>query len=116
MLIYLFKIQLPLTRTLITQTKNSCPVGFEFVTDDCIWNTGFIWVSMKLVFWYFSETSQRFTSIYYLMTVPTQNLTQISLASFCGTSANSANTDQTPQNAASDQVLHCLLTGVSFKI
>ena len=33
-----------------------------------------------------------------------------------GTSANSAKPDQTPQNAASDQVLHCLLTEVSFKI
>ena len=35
---------------------------------------------------------------------------------FCGTLANSAKPDQMPQNAASDQVLHCLLTGVSFKI
>ena len=31
-------------------------------------------------------------------------------------SANRAKPDQTPQNAASDQVLHCLLTEVSFKI
>ena len=43
-------------------------------------------------------------------------LTHISLESFCGTSANSAKPDQTPQNAASDQVLHCLLIGVSLKI
>ena len=35
---------------------------------------------------------------------------------FCGTSANSAKPDQTPHNAASDQVFHCLLTEVSFKI
>ena len=41
-------------------------------------------------------------------------LTHISLASFCGTSANSAKPDHTPQNAASDQVLHGLLTEVSF--
>ena len=32
------------------------------------------------------------------------------------TSANSAEPDQTPKNVASDQVLHCLLTEVSFKI
>ena len=42
--------------------------------------------------------------------------THISLASFCGTSANSAKPEHMPQNAASDQVLHCLLTEVSFKI
>ena len=30
--------------------------------------------------------------------------------SFCGTEANNANPDQTPQNAASDQGFHCLLT------
>ena len=39
---------------------------------------------------------------------------------FCGTLANSVNPDQTLQNgvcfAASDQVLHCLLTEVSIKI
>ena len=28
--------------------------------------------------------------------------------------ANSADPDQTPHNVASDQVLHCLLTGVSI--
>ena len=33
-----------------------------------------------------------------------------------GTWANSAKPDQTPQNAASDQVCYCLLTEVSFKI
>ena len=43
-------------------------------------------------------------------------LTHINLSSFCGTSANSAKPDQTPQNAASDQVLHCLQTEASFKI
>ena len=37
-------------------------------------------------------------------------LTQISLASLFGTYANSADPDQTPQDAASDQGLHCLLT------
>ena len=42
-------------------------------------------------------------------------LTHISLASFCGTWAKSEKSDQTLQNAASDQVLHCLLTEVSFK-
>ena len=35
---------------------------------------------------------------------------------FYGTSAHSAKPDQMPQNVASDQVLHCLLTEVSFKI
>ena len=34
------------------------------------------------------------------------------LASFCGTSANSAEPDQMPQNVASDQVLHRLLTEI----
>ena len=44
-------------------------------------------------------------------------LTHISLLRpFCGTSANSAKPDQTPQHAASDQVLHCLLTEVFSKI
>ena len=33
---------------------------------------------------------------------------------FIGTSANDAKPDQTPQNAASDLVLHCLLTEVSI--
>ena len=35
---------------------------------------------------------------------------------FNGTSANSAEPDQTPQNAASDQALHYLLTEGSIKI
>ena len=35
---------------------------------------------------------------------------------FCMTSANSAKPDQTPQNAASDQVLYSLLIAISFKI
>ena len=44
-------------------------------------------------------------------------LTHISLGSFFGgTSANSAKPDQTPQNVASDQVLHCLQTEFSIKI
>ena len=35
---------------------------------------------------------------------------------FCETSANSADPDQTPQNATSDQGLHCLLTEYSIRI
>ena len=38
------------------------------------------------------------------------SLTHIRLASFCGTQANGANTDQTQQNAASDQGLHNLIS------
>ena len=36
--------------------------------------------------------------------------------SFCGTLANSAEPDQTPQNAASDQVFHCLFTECPMKM
>ena len=43
-------------------------------------------------------------------------LTHISLASFLRDVANSADPDQTPQNTASDQGLHCLLTYCSIKI
>ena len=43
-------------------------------------------------------------------------LTHIRLASFYGTSENSAKPDQTLQNAPSDQVVHCLLTDVYFEI
>ena len=32
-----------------------------------------------------------------------------------GTQENSADPGQTPQNAASDQCLHCLLTGISIR-
>ena len=32
-----------------------------------------------------------------------------------GTYANSADPDQRPQSAASDQGLHCLLTGIAIK-
>ena len=35
---------------------------------------------------------------------------------FLWTLANSARSDKTKQNVASDQVLHCLLTEVSFEI
>ena len=42
------------------------------------------------------------------------SLTHISLVTFCGISANSAKPDHTPQNEASDQVLHCLLTVLNF--
>ena len=43
------------------------------------------------------------------------HLTHISLASHFWTQANSADPDQTPQNATSDQGLHCLLTGISIR-
>ena len=43
-------------------------------------------------------------------------LTRLSLASFCGTLANSENPDQRPQNAASDQVCTVCLQNVLFKI
>ena len=42
--------------------------------------------------------------------------THLNLASFYRTPTNSAEPDQTPQNAASDQVQHCLLTEYTFKI
>ena len=35
---------------------------------------------------------------------------------FCGTLANSVEPDQTPQNAVSDQVFHCLLTECPIKM
>ena len=44
------------------------------------------------------------------------SLTNISLAIFCGTSANSAELDQMPQIAAYDQGLYCLLTECDKKI
>ena len=44
------------------------------------------------------------------------SLSHLSLASFYGTSENSAEPDQMPQNVASDQVLHCFLTVYSYKI
>ena len=43
-------------------------------------------------------------------------LTRICLEYFFGTSANSAEQDQTPQHAASDQVPRCLLIEVSLTI
>ena len=42
-------------------------------------------------------------------------LTHICLATFYGTCANGAEPDQKPQNVASDQALHCLLTECIFK-
>ena len=42
--------------------------------------------------------------------------TDISLACFYGTFANSADQDQTPHNAVSDHDLHCLLTKCYIKI
>ena len=42
-------------------------------------------------------------------------LTHISLASHFWVLANGADPDQTPQNAASDKGLHCLLTGISIQ-
>ena len=43
-------------------------------------------------------------------------LTHISIMSFNGTWANSADPDQTPHNVVSDQDLHCLLTECYVKI
>ena len=43
-------------------------------------------------------------------------LTHIRLASFLWNIGNGADPDQTPQNAASDQGLHCLLLEFSIKI
>ena len=45
-----------------------------------------------------------------------KGLTHINLAFFCGTKANSTEQGQMPKDAASDQVPHCYLTEVSFKI
>ena len=42
-------------------------------------------------------------------------LTHISRASFLWDMVNSAKPDQMPQNALSDQVLHCFLTDILFK-
>ena len=42
-------------------------------------------------------------------------LTHISLVSHFWDEGNSADPDQSPQDAASDQGLHCLLTGISIK-
>ena len=42
------------------------------------------------------------------------NLSYLSIASFYVTYATNADPDQTPQNAASDQNLHFLLTGCSI--
>ena len=44
------------------------------------------------------------------------SVVHISLASFFVTKAKSADPGQTPQNAASDQGLHCLLTELSIEI
>ena len=44
------------------------------------------------------------------------SFTHISLASFCGTYANSAELDPMPRNEASDQGFHCLLTECSINI
>ena len=43
-------------------------------------------------------------------------LTDISLVSHFWDLGRSADPDQTPQNAASDQGLHCLLAGISIQI
>ena len=43
-------------------------------------------------------------------------LTHMSLATFCGTWANSGDPDQTPQYAASGQGLHWMLTECSIQI
>ena len=40
----------------------------------------------------------------------------VGLASFYGISTNNAEPDKTPQNAASDQFLHCFLTECTFII
>ena len=63
----------------------------------CLKRFVFLWSSTqhktpveKIVYWHTTNT----------------NLTHISLAPFYGTSAYSAEPDQTPQIAASDQVLH----------
>ena len=44
------------------------------------------------------------------------SLAHICLASFLWDMTNSTKPDQMPQNALSDQVLHCFLTKVSFQI
>ena len=45
-----------------------------------------------------------------------RNFTHLYLASFNGTLANRAESDQPPQIAASVQVLHCLLKECTYKI
>ena len=45
-----------------------------------------------------------------------ESLAHINLESIYGTSANSTEPDQMPQNAESDQVLHCLITECTLRI
>ena len=45
---------------------------------------------------------------HFLSLTDDDTLTRLSLASHKGSLANSVDPDQTPQNAASDQGLHCL--------
>ena len=53
---------------------------------------------------------------YLCVQADSHGLTHISLASFFGASTNNVEPYQTLQNAASDQVLHCLLAECTFKI
>ena len=48
--------------------------------------------------------------------IPKRYLAHIILASNLWTSTGSENPDQTPQDTASGQVLHCLLTKCTFEI
>ena len=52
--------------------------------------------------------------IFHFYFLENKYLSHLSLASFLVTAANSVEPDQTPQNVAFDQVLHCFLTERTF--
>ena len=72
-------------------------------------------VGLQCVIVVFPDHTHLLFALYLFMYCINEIKFKQSLVLFCGTSSNSGDQDQTPQNAASDQVLHCLLTECSIK-
>ena len=72
----------------------------------------------SLFFWLIIHYSLHKKCYYSLIIIPHPGplLTHLSLASFLWDTGKQWKPDQKPHNAASDQVLHCLLTKCTFEI
>ena len=87
-----------------------------------LWRNTSLWRSSKAQAWDLETNKLRIKPIHkrHILTVSDDITHRLGTFKpsilFCGTQANSVDPDQMPQNVASDQVLHCLLTESIIKI
>ena len=107
---YIPTLRAQTVKTCYTGTKQLAPIFMRDIFKLIIWTIG-LYVMIILLLLANNVVSSCDKSMY----SKCSSISLVCLSPFCGTKANSADPDQTPQNAASDQGPHCLLTDVQFR-